>query len=139
LKRVLVVEAEAAVRDAVCEMVKAQGYTCVCASTDAAAYRIIPTLPTLTGLVIDVNLGASNAGYEVARFGRQVIPDLAVILMSGEPTQERRPEHGVPNSTLLAKPFLSDQLRDALANIPRPGELPPDRPPTVIARKPKHL
>lgn len=82
----------------------------VCATSDEAAYRIIPTLPTIHALVVDVNLGASTTGFDVARFARQVIPELPVIYVTGDASREAFRAFGVPDSDFVEKPFNVDDL-----------------------------
>ena len=102
-------------------MVEEEGYHCVCVSSDLAAYQAIPTLPTFKALVIDANLGAGGAGCDVARFGRRVIPELSIVLMSGRHTEEQL-DSGMPDASFLAKPFSGEQLREAISDkLPAKG------------------
>ncbi len=110
----LVVENQPAVLDVVCEIVKDAGYHCTCVGNGLDAFRSIPELPTLSALVVDVNLGDGANGYEIARFSRQVIEDLPIVYISGESTREMFEVFGEPQSQYLAKPFSDEQLRDAL-------------------------
>ena len=56
----------------------------------------------------------SGTGYDVARFARQVIPDLPVLYVSGEAAPETFMAYGVPGSGFIEKPFRPDDLLAAL-------------------------
>ena len=71
---------------------------------------------TLRGLITDINLGAGLDGWEVAKRGRELIPTLPVVYMSGAAGAEW-PSKGVPHSTLLAKPFAPAQLVTAISTL----------------------
>jgi CheY-like chemotaxis protein len=52
----------------------------------------------------------------VARFARQVIPELPVLYVTGEASQESFEAFGVPESDFVAKPFTADDLLAKLQN-----------------------
>ena len=59
---VLVVEDDAAIGELVCDALTARGLGAERVASDLAAYRRIPSLPTLDALIVDVNLaGAAPA------------------------------------------------------------------------------
>jgi hypothetical protein len=68
----------------------------------------------LRGLITDINLGDGPDGWEVAKRGRELIPTLPVVYMSGASGQDWPPK-GVPHSTLLAKPFAPAQHITAIS------------------------
>ena len=110
MARVLVVEDDPAICDLIQDMLKEVRLSTVCVNSDNAAYRIIPTLPTIQALVVDVNLGPGTTGFDVARFARQVIPDLPVVYVTGDASQESFQAFGVPDSDFVQKPFDVDHL-----------------------------
>jgi CheY-like chemotaxis protein len=114
MARVLVVDDDPAVCELIQDVLQEVRFEAVCVSGDEAAYRRIPTLPTIQALVVDVNLGSGTTGYDVARFARQVIPDLPVLYISGEVGTETFHSHAVPGSGFLEKPFMADELLAAL-------------------------
>lgn len=83
-------------------------------STDREAYGRITRIPTLYGLVLDVNLGPGTTGYDVARFARQVIPRIAVVYVSGEVRPSSFSAFGVPESVFLQKPITPAELVEAV-------------------------
>jgi DNA-binding response OmpR family regulator len=68
------------------------------------------------GLVTDVNLGADPDGWAVARKAREREATLPVVYVSGE-SQEAWAANGVPNSVLIAKPFVPTQVVVALSML----------------------
>ncbi len=107
---VLVVEDDHAVGALMCEALVDGGFLVECVGNDHDAYARISSLPTLGALVLDVNLGAGTTGYDVARFARQVIPDIAVIYVSGEVPASSFKAFGAPESTFVQKPFTPADL-----------------------------
>lgn len=71
---------------------------------------------TLRGLITDINIGDGPDGWEVAKRGRELMPSLPVVYMSGAAVHEW-PSKGVPHSTLLAKPFAPAQLIIAISTL----------------------
>ncbi len=68
------------------------------------------------GLVTDVNLGADPDGWAIARKAREREATLPVVYVSGE-SQEAWAANGVPNSVLIAKPFVPTQVVVALSML----------------------
>jgi CheY-like chemotaxis protein len=110
MARVLVVDDDPAICELIQDMLKEVRLSTVCVTSDNAAYRIIPTLPTIQALVVDVNLGPGTTGFDVARFARQVIPDLPVVYVTGDASRESFQAFRVPNSGFVQKPFDADHL-----------------------------
>lgn len=120
-KRVLVVEDDHAICELIAETLQHAGYTTECSMSDADAYRLLTTLPTVHALVVDINLGAGTTGFDIARFGRRVAPDLPVIYISGEASAASFKANGVPNSDFLAKPFVPEELVAMIAEHTAPA------------------
>ena len=112
--RVLVVEDERAVCALIIDILSDAGFEPHCVQTDRDAYEIIPSLPAIEALILDVNLGAGTTGFDVARFARQVMPGLPVIYVSGEASPTSFQTFGVPDSDFLEKPFTPDELLEKL-------------------------
>ena len=120
MQHILVVEDDPAIRELVSETLRDQDFSVECAKTDLDAYKRIPGLPTIEGLVLDINLGRGTTGYDIARFARQVIPDVAVVYVSGEMPPASFNAFGVPHSTFLEKPFTPDELLRAVNRLMAP-------------------
>jgi CheY-like chemotaxis protein len=99
--------------DALCE----GGFELEIASSGAEAIAILEShKDTLRGLITDINLGQGPDGWEVARRGRELIPTLPVVYMSGGAAHEWA-SRGVPHSTLVGKPFAPVQLLTAISTL----------------------
>ena len=72
------------------------------------------------GLVTDVNLGTDPDGWAIARKAREREATLPVVYVSGE-SQEAWAANGVPNSVLIAKPFVPTQVVVALSMLLNTG------------------
>lgn len=113
---VLVVDDEELIRDLVEETLKDAGYDIATAATGAEALAHLERHEGFVGLVTDVNLGASPTGWDVARRAREISPTIAVIYMTGDSAHEWSAQ-GVPQSTVVTKPFATSQIAVGLANI----------------------
>lgn len=68
-------------------------------------------------LITDVNLGRNTpSGWEVARHAPALFPAIPIIYMTSDSAGEWKAQ-GVPNSVLLAKPFVPAQLITALSHL----------------------
>ena len=100
------------------EALAAEGLEVVCAGDDQAAYSLLGREGSAyDALILDINLGQGTTGFDVARFARKLNPDVPVIYISGG-ADTSVDKHGVPGSTLVAKPFdlplLLSTLREKL-------------------------
>jgi CheY-like chemotaxis protein len=113
----LLVEDDDAVRPIVEDALREGGFGPKLASNGREALEILSShKDSLRGLITDINLGDGPDGWEVAQRGRELIPTLPVVYMSGASAQEW-PSKGVPHSTLLAKPFAPAQLITAISML----------------------
>jgi DNA-binding response OmpR family regulator len=67
-------------------------------------------------VITDVRLGSGASGWDIGRHGRDLIPEMAVIYISGDSGQEWLSQ-GVPRSVMIAKPFVPAQLITAVATL----------------------
>src|SRR5580698_6841146 len=99
----LLVEDDEAVLSIVEDALREGGFEPKVASNGSEAIEILASQTSvLRGLITDIDLGAGPDGWTVARRGRELIPTLPVVYMSGASADEW-PSKGVPHSTLLAK------------------------------------
>jgi CheY-like chemotaxis protein len=75
--------------------------------TDAARFR---------GLLTDIKLGQGPNGWELARHARESVPHIPVVYMSGDSAHEWDAQ-GVPNSIMVAKPFVGAQIITAISTL----------------------
>ena len=113
---ILVVEDDLAVSDLICDTLRDCGLDVQCVRTQEQAYARITSFPVLDGLVLDVNLGRGATGFDIARFARQVFPDIAVVYVSGNSPPTAFKAFGVPDSEFVEKPFTPDELLDAVTS-----------------------
>src|SRR4051794_21839510 len=119
VRRVLIVEDDHAICDLMRDLLEPLDLQTICVTSDRAAYDMIPTLPAFVAVLLDVNLGPGTTGFDVARFARQVLPDVAVIYVTGQASAESFKAFGVPDSAFVAKPFTPDELLTAVrARVP---------------------
>ena len=67
-------------------------------------------------MVTDVNFGGPPVGWEVAARAREARPTIAVVYITGDSAHEWS-ARGVPQSTIITKPFAPSQLAVAVANL----------------------
>ena len=74
-------------------------------------------------LITDINLGSTATGWDVARHGREMNPDLPVVYVTGAEGHDWA-SLGVPNSVLIAKPFAPAQVLTAVSQLLNVGSTP---------------
>src|SRR3954451_15356123 len=67
-------------------------------------------------VITDIKLGSGPDGWAVARRARELVPDMPVVYMSGDSSQEWSSK-GVPNSLMVAKPFAPAQIITAVSTL----------------------
>jgi CheY-like chemotaxis protein len=98
------------------EELEASGYDVTCADTAPRALAAIEEPRSYEVLVTDIDLGGPTDGFGVARCFRTVFPDMPVVFISGAPGIRYRTE-AVKPSSFLAKPFVPQDLTDALERV----------------------
>ena len=114
--RVLVVEDDAHICELVSDILGAEGFETSCVTSDRLAYDRLRD-DGFAALVIDINLGPGTTGFDVARFARQIDPEIPVIYVSGQTTPASFAAFGVPGSVFLAKPFTAAELTQRLRTL----------------------
>jgi CheY-like chemotaxis protein len=113
---VLVVEDDPHVRMMLDELLHDQGLDVWLAPDDLTAYQVLSQeAKRFSVLLTDVNLGAGNDGFDVARRARGLNADIEVIFISGFPVDQRRfaREGGVFLTKPLNLPVLAELVRAA--------------------------
>ena len=119
--RALVADDHEDVCELISEGLRERGVAVECVHDDTSAYRRIAALPTLDAIILDVHLGRGTTGYDVARFARQVIPDVTVVYVSGEVDSTSFKAFGVPSSEFVEKPFTPDDIGDLVISMLQPA------------------
>lgn len=113
---ILVAEDEPLVRLMISAALQEGGYTILEAEDGASAIRHIGKARHLCGLVTDIRMGPGLNGWEIAHRAREKFPSLAVVYVTGDSIKEWSAQ-GVPQSTVLQKPFTTAKLVAAFANL----------------------
>jgi len=69
-----------------------------------------------SAVITDVRLGEGPDGWDLARRARELVPTMPVIYVTADSADEWA-ANGVPESVLIAKPFVPAQLVTALATL----------------------
>src|SRR3954454_11619546 len=113
----LLVEDEDGVISLLEEALRDGGFDLELAKDGAAALRILEAKSdTLRGLITDINLGPGPDGWDVARHARELSHDIPVVYMTAAGAHDWA-AHGVPNSTLVQKPFAPAQIVTAISAL----------------------
>jgi len=115
---VLVVEDDAEVRTLVYEILLASGYAVLEAADPANARELCMSSTVPVSLLVTDVVMPGMSGPELAESIRGVCPHMKVLYLSGY-TAEALRRHGVegPGVTLLAKPFLPEQLARTVRQV----------------------
>ncbi len=109
----LLVEDDTLVRMTVAMMLEDDGFGVVEAGSADEAWRLINGGLLVEAVVTDVDLGHGPTGVQMVEGMRDVLPNVAIIFITGRPASMVGRELG-PREALLAKPFLGSDLSDAL-------------------------
>ena len=122
---ILVVDDEPIVLRMMERILSTAGYTVHAASNGLRALEVAASLPTPpAAMVSDVRMAPVD-GPSLARLMRRASPGTRVLFVSGYPAD---PDHGPLLGPLLRKPFMPDQLVEAVAAM-----LPAAGPPSPTA------
>ncbi len=114
---ILVIEDEALILMDIENVLIEVGFDVITANNGSRAMEAFDADPSrIDGVVTDINLGKGPRGWDVAHHIRQEIPAMPMVYMSGDSSHEWE-ALGVPNSVLVAKPFVHAQLITALENL----------------------
>ncbi|BCM19149.1 response regulator [Mesorhizobium sp. J8] len=117
LGAVLVVEDEALILLDIEDALEEAGFVVIAARNGAQAIQTFDADPQhVIAVVTDIRLGAGPDGWEVAKHLREVSPVLPVIYMSGDRAVDWA-SMGVPNSLMIQKPFVMQQIITGLATL----------------------
>ncbi|MGM9513176.1 ATP-binding response regulator [Roseateles sp. DB2] len=114
--KVLVVDDEELVRQAMCTLLVELGCQARCAGTiREAVLMCMQQSPDL--LLIDYRLRGSDDGLAAVRSLRNLVPDLPALLISGDTAPQRLRDAQAAGLDLLHKPVRADQLLTAMQRV----------------------
>ncbi len=116
--QILFVEDDALVGVSTCEFMRGRGVRVLDADCASSAMSVVDRQGYLSALVTDIDLGAGEDGFEVARRVRAAYPRLPVVFVSGTAAARHRAE-GVEGSVFIDKPYHPRQILDALLGLAR--------------------
>jgi CheY-like chemotaxis protein len=120
---VLIAENEAAIRETLQASFEDGGFAVVLASSGEEAMVAMEANRALRALITDIDLGSKLTGWDVARHGREINPNLPVVYVTASEASDWA-SLGVPNSVLIEKPFAPAQVMTAVANLLNVNTLP---------------
>lgn len=113
----LLVEDEALILHTLEDVLTDAGFEVVTAIDGAEAIAALDNKDHApAGLITDIRIGDGINGWDVARHARELSPSFPVVYMSGDSVADW-PSQGVPNSSILQKPFASAQLITAISHL----------------------
>jgi CheY-like chemotaxis protein len=118
---ILLVEDEAATRDAVHRSLTRAGYKVLLASNGAEALRIANANGSEIALVLSDSMMPEMGGLELAKRLRTTRPELVVLLMSGYTEEAAALGFGRENLPFIEKPFAAADLLAAIDAALRPN------------------
>lgn len=115
--RILLVEDEDLVVSVLEETLREGGFEPEVAKSGGEAFTLLESkIGSIRGLITDINLGSGPDGWDVARHARELSPEIPVVYMSGASSDEWT-SRGVPNSTIVEKPFAPAQIITAISAL----------------------
>lgn len=113
----LYVEDEFLIQEMLVTALEEAGFHVLVANNGNQALEILASpAQALNGLITDINLGAGPDGWDVSRAARELTSGLPVVYVSAASEHEWT-SRGVPNSVMIAKPFVPTQVVVAISSL----------------------
>ena len=112
---VLVVDDETLIQQLVADPLEEAGFEVLLASNGKDATAALENEP-VRAVITDVDLKGELTGWDVAMRARELHPGIPVVYMTGANADEWT-AHGVPESLLIAKPFVPAQMVTAVTQL----------------------
>ncbi len=113
---VLIAENEADIRNVLQASFEDGGFAVVLASSGEEAIAALEADRGVRALITDIKLGSKVTGWDVARHGRELNPDLPVVYVTASEGHDWA-SLGVPNSVFIQKPFAPAQVLTAVSHL----------------------
>ena len=121
---VLIAENEAAIRETLQASFEDGGFAVVLASSGEEAMAALEANGAgVRALITDIKLDSTVTGWDVARHGRELNPNLPVVYVTASEGHDWA-SLGVPNSVLIEKPFAPAQVLTAVSQLLNVGNTP---------------
>jgi DNA-binding response OmpR family regulator len=115
-QQILFVEDDALMSASTCQFIRDRGVRVLDADTALGAIDVLGRKGYLSALVTDIDLGAGEDGFDIARRTRVAYPGLPVVYVSGA-AASRHSAEGVEGSVFINKPYHPRQIIEALAGL----------------------
>jgi PAS domain S-box-containing protein len=115
-ERMLLVEDEPAVRALMTRILRKRGYVVTDCGSPAEALAVVAENPRrFDGIISDVIMPGMS-GPEMAAEIRAIVPEIAILFVSGYPREELT-LHGIGDEDFLQKPMTPDELTGAVRSL----------------------
>jgi CheY-like chemotaxis protein len=114
---ILVVEDQEEIRRLLAESLEEWGHQVRTTCTAQEAIEMLGLNTPIEVLVTDITLPGGMTGLDLARHARELMPDLKILTISGNATEEAVRESGLERGAFLAKPFRPSDLTTAVAEL----------------------
>lgn len=111
--RLLLVEDDVLVRITVAMMLEDEGFRVIEAGSAAEAWKLINGGLEIEAVVTDVNLGHGPTGIQMVEGMRDVLPEVAIIFITGRPASMAGRRLG-PREAVLTKPFQGSDISETI-------------------------
>ena len=116
--KMLFVEDDDFIREAVSQMIRDWGYEVFVASDVGEALEVLRSSENIDALVTDINLkSATHGGYELSRRATEQRPSLRVLYTSGTARNQNHVYRAVRGSQFIQKPYREENLRNAIETL----------------------
>ena len=123
--QVLLADDEPLIRELIEDALEEAGFDVIVAVSGASALQLLDEhADQLIALVTDISLGDPPSGWEVATRAREISPSIAIVYMTGDSAHEWS-ARGVPQSSVVTKPFAPSQVVVALASLLNKSDVTP--------------
>lgn len=113
----LYVEDEILIQDMLVSALEEAGFQLLVTDNGTQALDVLAAQAgRLDGIITDINLGDGPEGWHVARKARELLNMLPIVYVSAASDHEWFSK-GVPNSIMIAKPFVPAQVVVAISSL----------------------
>ena len=105
------------VRQLVADCLEERGHEVKTARDAQEAIELLSHGKDIRALVTDVILPGGMTGVDLARKARELLPDLKILIMSGNAAEEAIEASGLDRYAFLPKPFRLSELNRAVDDL----------------------
>ncbi|HUN39553.1 MAG TPA: response regulator [Acetobacteraceae bacterium] len=114
---ILLIEDDALVRELLGSEFADAGFEVVSADDgDRAIAALEKGTSRFNAVITDIDLGDGPNGWDVGRRARELVPDMPIVYITGDRAHEWSAK-GVPDSVVIAKPFVPMQVSTAISTL----------------------